>query len=126
MIILAAISVYAFLETRDMLNGPEISIISPENMSSQKYGPTEVIGIVRNSSFIGMNGRPILIDKDGNFKEIVFLPRGYNTLTINVKDRFGKEISKTLELMIENEKKDLPISTTTPATLVVIPAQAGI
>ena len=119
-IILASAGSYAFFKTRDMLSGPELSVNYPKNMMTLSDNSTFVTGVAKNTSYISLNGRPFLIDKEGNFKVKVILPDGYSSLALVARDRFDKEVLKNIELIVRSEKKETEIlASSTPAEILV-------
>lgn len=101
--ILAIIIIFVFIlysayESYNLITGPKITILSPENGSSIDNNWFLLEGIAKNVSFISLNDRKIFIDDKGNFKEKLLLPYGYTIIKIDASDRFGKKVNKTLSL----------------------------
>lgn len=92
---------YTYYQTRNLLSGPTIEIISPENGKTFAGPLVEIVGVAKNSSRITLNDRPILIDEIGNFKEKLLLSDGYNIIDFKAEDRFGEKINKTLEVILK-------------------------
>lgn len=82
----------------DFILGPDIIILSPKNGSTIDSSKTEIIGITKRIKEITINGRPITIDEQGNWKEIDILEPGYNVFEIIAKDKFGRQKQYRLEL----------------------------
>ena len=91
LLIFAVIALYSIWNGRNLILGPHIKIISPINGSQVDQNPIIIEGTARNVSFISINGREIYVDKGGNFKEVVVLTTGENSLEVFAKDRFNKE-----------------------------------
>lgn len=90
---------YGTYEIWNYMTGPKITIASPPNGISVSESLTEIKGIAKNINEIKLNDRPIYIDEQGNFSEKFLLSYGYNLITIEAKDRFGKQTEKKLELI---------------------------
>lgn len=90
---------YSFFASRDLLMGPQINIISPENGSVVTEPLVVIHGTTKNINSISLNDRPIFIDQEGRFGEQLLLAPGYTILTLRAKDRFGREVVKRLELV---------------------------
>ncbi len=90
---------YSGFEARKILGGPHLTITSPivKGVLNEQY--IEVAGVAKNIKEINMNGSPIYIDEQGNFKENFLLISGYNIIELEAKDRFNKETRKTIELV---------------------------
>lgn len=90
---------YTFFQAKNIIIGPVIEIISPKNGATLEKSVVEITGKAKNISYISMNDNQIFVDGDGVFREKLLLSYGYNIITINTKDRFNREIKKTLELI---------------------------
>jgi hypothetical protein len=88
---------YALFAFRDIARGPSITISEPTNGSTFSTSTVKILGTALRTQYIALNGRPILMDQQGNFSEIVVLSPGYNVNTFEVRDKFGKTEYKTLE-----------------------------
>lgn len=94
---------YAFFQARKIVSGPKITIERPGNGEVVYDNPIEITGKARNINSISMNDRPIFIDENGVFKEKLLLYLGYNIVEIDAKDRFGKETTKRLEIVLKEK-----------------------
>ncbi|MEK7179147.1 MAG: hypothetical protein AAB727_02750 [Patescibacteria group bacterium] len=90
---------YAYGRTENLLRGPDISLVEPANGETVAEPLAEITGIIRNASFITLNGRQIYTDESGFFKEFVLLSYGYNVLLLEARDKFGRSTKKTIELV---------------------------
>lgn len=95
--------VYAYLQSRDFLRGPVITITEPRNGSVATSSFITLSGKARNVAFLTLNSRQIFTDERGNFSESLLLPEGYSIMTIEAKDRFGHVAQKRLELVYKPE-----------------------
>ena len=97
-IIFLVLFIYAIWNGRNLILGPKIDIIEPNNGATVEVNPVPLKGIIQNASFISLNGRQIFTDNLGVFSEEVGLYPGYNVITLEVTDRFGKRALKKVEL----------------------------
>lgn len=58
-------------------------------------------GRASKATYITLNGREIFIDKEGNFSETISLLPGYQVVSINAQDKFGKTAEKQFKLVKE-------------------------
>ncbi len=107
---------YAYLQSREFLRGPQITITSPQDGRAFEYPAITVEGVARNVAYISLNDAPIFVDSEGNFKEKLLLEPGYNILTVKAEDRFGKKVQKTLELVYKEPPKQVTASSTLQTT----------
>lgn len=105
---------YAVWNGRNLILGPIIKIDSPLSGDNVTNPLVTIKGLVRNVSFMSLNGRQIFVDKSGNFSEDVLLLPGYNEIDISAQDRFGKQ--KTDSLYLYNEQKEADFNNTSTST----------
>lgn len=100
MVILAffIIAGYSYFRARDMINGPEITILEPKNGTDFESPDINLTGVAKNVTFLTLNGRQIYTDSTGNFSRKLLLSRGYNIITLVARDKFNKIVDKSLQL----------------------------
>ncbi|MBI2476309.1 MAG: hypothetical protein HYV67_03635 [Candidatus Taylorbacteria bacterium] len=98
-LVAAGIGIYAYGQSREYIRGPRIVVNQPEDGSVFSAAPIVVAGGTQNVAYITLDGAPIFVDSKGNFREKLLLLPGYNILTIEARDRFGRKVEKTLELV---------------------------
>jgi hypothetical protein len=96
-LVILVIGGYSLFQARKLIEGPEISIISPLNGATVMDSLVDITGVAKNINEISVNDRPILIDEQGNFKEKLLLYPGYNIIKLRAKDKFGKEVEKEIQ-----------------------------
>lgn len=100
-LLLLFIACYSLFEFRQVLASPQITIISPRTTKIANATTTRILGETKNVSSITLNERTIYVDRNGNFSEEIVLASGYNILSFEARDRFGKKITKKVELIRE-------------------------
>ena len=90
---------YGIYRTKDLVAGPKLYVDSPQNGSLLKEVSLTVAGRAERSTRVAINDRPIFIDEGGRFEERLLLFYGYNTITIHAEDKFGRGVSKTLQIV---------------------------
>ncbi|PIQ92347.1 MAG: hypothetical protein COV70_00805 [Parcubacteria group bacterium CG11_big_fil_rev_8_21_14_0_20_39_22] len=109
---------FVYFGARDYIQGPVI------RLSVGRYEPpTEkdvftVEGNTRNIAFITLNGNPIFTDDNGYFKEQLLLAPGYNIITVEAKDRFGRIKKKAFDLV--HIPRSPTVSTETATTTAIL------
>ncbi len=99
-VVVLLIITYVYFVSKDIIEGPKIEIRTPQNGKSFNQPLINVEGVVKNVSYVSLNDRQIIIDEQGNFSEKILLFSGYNVLKLYAHDRFGREESETIELML--------------------------
>ena len=90
---------YAFYQSKNLREGPRLSIDTPINGALATTSLITVAGTAQNITAISLNGRAIYIDETGHFEEKLLLSYGYNIITLSAKDKFGRTVTKKLELV---------------------------
>lgn len=93
---------YIYFAFRDYIQGPSIVVTEPINGVTINKPTTRVKGQVQRVKDISLNGRPLLIDEEGNFDEDLLLFPGYNVALLTAIDKFGRTIEYKLELVYED------------------------
>jgi hypothetical protein len=89
---------YGIFNARNLIMGPTVEIFSPTDNTEASSNVATVNGIAKNISFISINEKPIFVDKEGLFQEKLLLNPGSNTIQVKARDRFKKEIVKTINI----------------------------
>lgn len=90
---------YGLFQSQKIIDGPQISVISPISGGTSTESKIEVKGVAKNISAISLNDRPIFIDEQGNFAEKLMLYPGYNIIKLRASDKFGSSVERDLELV---------------------------
>ncbi len=92
---------YSLFQAHKLLTGPVIDIDSPQDGAVFNTPLIQVDGHVQNVAYLKLDGRPIFTDTDGRFSEKLLLSPGYTILTLDAQDKFGKSVSKKVELILK-------------------------
>jgi len=97
------ILIYAFFRSSDLIFGVKIKNVNIEDGAVVASSIVQITGNAKNATNLTLNGREISIDQAGNFNETIALLLGYNTVTIQAKDKFGHSDEKNYKLIYEPE-----------------------
>ncbi len=92
---------FAYLKMSFLIKGVQIEAKVERQDSSSSLA--NIKGNAKNAIYISINGREIFIDKDGSFSEPVVLIPGLSVITIDTKDKFGKNKEKEFQLVYNRE-----------------------
>ena len=82
---------YAGWQSRHLITGPELTIASqPQVVQSGRV--IMLSGVAENVTSLTLNGRPIMTDRAGNFTEGIVLENGDSVVSLDARDRFGREV----------------------------------
>ncbi|MCC7004575.1 hypothetical protein IT397_01515 [Candidatus Nomurabacteria bacterium] len=113
LLIILIIAVYSYINTKNYLEGPSIEIKKPLNGATLTDSLVEIVGVAKNISYISLDDKQIFIDEKGNFKEKLLLFPGYNIIKLYGRDRFKRDITKKLELVLDAKEQILETATGT-------------
>lgn len=99
--ILAAIGYYLFQEYRGFLGTPTLIVEKPKEAEVVKEGDIEVAGKADNDTTVLVNGEPVVLSENGEFKKIIHVFKGEAALTILAKNRRGRETTVTRHIKVE-------------------------
>lgn len=99
LIALVIVGGYVAFQARGIIAGPQILVTSPENGATLSQSLVTIRGTASAITHLTLNDRPIHTDTEGNFEEELLLAPGYNVLSVEAKDRFGRETTQVLELI---------------------------
>lgn len=91
---------YGVFEARRLIEGPQITILSPRDGSAVGGPLVTVKGIIKNAAFITLNDRQILTDHKGNFEEQYSPPPGLAIIEVAARDRFGRAVDARLHINV--------------------------
>ena len=89
---------YAFLKTKDLTAGAYIKL-DEAPPSSTTEALIKFSGFIPREGALNINGRKIQTDQSGSFRDDILLMTGYNVITLEARDKFGKQVEKTYQIM---------------------------
>ena len=92
---------YSYYKTKDLILGVRLIVEGIENGETVSRSEVELSGEASRAIFLSINGREIFIDQDGKFKDSLILLPGYNIITVQARDKFGKEKKKVFEVFLD-------------------------
>lgn len=90
---------YGGFRAYPLIKGPEITLYSPQEGDAVASSSFEVSGKVSKVREITLQGRPIPIDQDGHFKELLVASPPYTILVLTATDFYGNSITKTVSVI---------------------------
>jgi len=100
-IVVASIGYYPFQEYRGFLGTPTVSLEQPKEQQVVKEGEIEVIGKADIDTTVLVNGEPATVEETGKFKKTIQVIKGESTITVNAKNRRGKETTVIRTIKVE-------------------------
>lgn len=84
-----------------LLAKPSIEIYQPKNLNLSG-GDVAIKGGASRVNFLAINGRPVLLSKDGFFETDLLLPKGFNMIELKSTDGHGKIYSRRIMIAVQN------------------------
>lgn len=102
-LILLALGSYIFLETRKIFAIPFLNINEPaDNLVISDY-IVDVVGQTQPESYLTINGKKIIVNKEGFFTETVSLHKGLNVIEISTKKKYSEPNVKYRQVMVVDD-----------------------
>ena len=101
-LVVVAVAGYGLFEARKLLEGPIITIESPQDGSATSSSGVLIAGVAQNISFLTINDKASYTDEEGHFADLLSLPSGFTVLTVAAVDRFGRRTSKSVSIQVLN------------------------
>lgn len=92
-------TLYGAWKAYPLLAGPRIVIFSPADGESVSTSTFEILGQAARVKEITLQGRPIPIDTEGKFDELLVVDYPYTTVVLTATDFYGKTITKTFRVL---------------------------
>lgn len=100
-VMISAFFIYIGFYLKTSLSAPEIEIIEPADDLITGGNSIEVIGKTDTKSQITINGRQVLSNEGGLFKETVDLKKGVNIITISAQKKHGPKKIIEKQILVE-------------------------
>ena len=91
---------YSLYQARAVLIGPKIWIENPQDGETVREPLITIEGRSSNIAWISLNGRQIFTDEFGDWKEKLIVATGTSIMTVEARDRFGRETRKSIKVVL--------------------------
>lgn len=89
---------YLYQEASSLIAHPRLIIIEPADGEIIEKENIDVRGITDMEAKVFINDQPVLVNDKGEFSENIELQEGLNVINIKARNKFDKEISKTVTI----------------------------
>lgn len=108
------ILIYAYYEARGIFYGPTIDISAPTETVTTQY--VLISGHADRITSLTINGSPVSVTLDGDFKEPYVLQPGTNEITLDASDTYGHTTKKKIEIVFVPEQVAVQSASSSDAT----------
>jgi cytoskeletal protein RodZ len=101
--------VYLYKEIGSFASVPKLVVLSPEQNAVISGSSISVEGITDRDAKLSVNGQPVLVNDEGNFRENLILQSGSNVISVKSINRFKKETEEIITVQAvfqENQPTD--------------------
>ena len=91
---------YSLYEARFLILGPQIWIENPQDGQVVTEPLVMIQGRSKNIAWISLNDRQIFTDEEGVWSEKLLVREGVSIMTVSARDRFGREIKKSIQIVL--------------------------
>ncbi len=95
--------IYFYREVGEFSKAPRLVVLQPADNFSIEGSSVEVVGITDKDGKIRINGQPVFVNDEGEFKETVSLQNGVNEIEVNATNRFLNEDTKKINVSANYE-----------------------
>lgn len=96
--------VYLAVEIRNLTSAPALVITSPPAQSTTSLRTVELTGTTEPEANVTANGKIVLVDRRGHFREVLDLQDGLNTLIIQATKKRGKTTTVVRKILVESPR----------------------
>lgn len=97
--ILVLAILYGVFRAYPLIAGPSISLNELKDGSIVSSSTFQITGRVTRADIITLQGKPIKIDPEGNFRETLVAYSPYTILVLVATDKYGATVSETLRVI---------------------------
>lgn len=90
---------YAYFRIQGVVHGVKITVYDLENGETRGQQRLLIAGNAKHATKLTINDYPVPVDQRGNFTESLLLPDGYTIITLRAEDKFGKQNTRTYEVV---------------------------
>lgn len=94
------LTAYSLYQGRFLLLGPRIWVDNIQDGETVLEPVVTVAGRAKNVAWLSLNDRQIFTDEDGYWSEKLAVSKGVSFITLKARDRFGHEVSKNLQVVL--------------------------
>jgi len=104
-VVVLAICTYLYLEIGSFSSEARLVVLSPANNFSTEESSVLVEGVTDRDAIIYINGKSVIVDDDGKFKENLTIQAGPNTINVKAVNKFNKESEEMI--VVQSNKKEV-------------------
>ena len=97
-----AVLIYLGLEIRNFTAPPSLVVVSPPDQLTTASRSVELRGNTNPEVTVTVNGKMVLVDRQGQFRELLDLQDGLNTIIVRAQKKRGKVTTMVRQILVTN------------------------
>lgn len=94
------LAIYSLYQGRFLILGPQIWVDNIKDGETLKDSVVTIAGRAKNVAWLTLNDRQIFTDEEGRWSEKLLVSEGISFITVKARDRFGHEVNKNLQVVL--------------------------
>lgn len=95
-----AVLIYLGLEIRNFTAPPSLVVVSPPNQMTTVARSVELQGTTTPEAVVTVNGKTVLVDRQGGFREQIDLQDGLNTVIVRAQKKHGTATTVIRQILV--------------------------
>ena len=101
---------YSIFQTKAISRGVTLNIANIKDGEVSSSGILTLTGTALHATYLSVNNKEIVVDEKNGFSEELVLSDGYNIITIEAKDKFGKATEKSFRVLYQANDKESDVA----------------
>lgn len=102
-VVAAIVVIYVGYQVITSLSQPPLEVAFPRENQVIYTNQIELVGVTEPGNNVAVDGQPVPVAEDGNFRHVLTLPEGRHSLNIRAENDLGRTSRLTRHFRIEDE-----------------------
>lgn len=103
LLILSAIIGYGLFQSNRLIEGPTITLTTPQDGSTVHNPLLTISGNAQDSAYLTLDGNKIYTNEKGDFTQKLLAAPGYTILSVTATDKYGRESTHLIHIVYSPE-----------------------
>jgi hypothetical protein len=102
-VVAAVVVIYIGYQVITSLSQPPLEVAFPRENQVIYTNQIELVGVTEPGNTVAVDGQPVPVTEDGNFRHVLTLPEGRHSLNVEAENDLGRTSRLTRHFRIEDE-----------------------
>jgi hypothetical protein len=102
-VVAAVVVIYIGYQVITSLSQPPLEVAFPRENQVIYTNQIELVGVTEPGNTVAVDGQPVPVAEDGNFRHVLTLPEGRHSLNVEAENDLGRTSRLTRHFRIEDE-----------------------